>query len=101
MVYVDIEYEGKKPTEQYIKKHVDDVLDSLFHNSKVVYVKKNKDKKEFRIVITTDVEKKLVDWMFNDMRDFLPGNLVPNETGYISEKEVFGPKAVWVVTNKK
>lgn len=98
MVYVDIEYKGKKPTEQYIKKHVDDVLDSLFHNSKVVYVKKNKDKKEFRVVITTDAEKKLVSWMFNNMRDFLPDNLVPNETGYISEKEVFGPKTVWIVT---
>lgn len=95
MVYVDIEYEGRKPS---IKTVQDVVLRGLAKDYTGTYtfvkVEPVKDRKEFHFVFEAEDEEDFINFGFNDLGSSLPDNLQPCESGRVSKPK----KTCWIVT---
>jgi hypothetical protein len=95
MVYVDIEYEGRKPSINTVR---DAVLRGLAKDYTGTYtfvkVEPVKDRKEFHFVFEAEDEEDFVNFGFNDLGSSLPDNLQPCGSGRESKPK----KTCWIVT---
>ena len=95
MVYVDIEYEGRKPSINIVR---DTVLRGLAKDYTGTYtfvkVEPVKDRKEFRFTFEAEDEEDFINFGFNDLGSSLPDNLQPCESGRVSKPK----KICWIVT---
>ncbi len=95
MVYVDIEYEGRKPSINTVR---DAVLRGLAKDYTGTYtfvkVEPVKDRKEFHFVFEAEDEEDFVNFGFNDLGSSLPDNLQPCGSGRVSKPK----KTCWIVT---
>lgn len=95
MVYVDIEYEGRKPSINTVR---DAVLRGLAkdYTGTYIFVKVEpvKDHKEFRFFFEAEDEEDFINFGFNDLGSSLPDNLQPSGSGHISKPK----ETVWIVT---
>ena len=95
MVYVDIEYEGRKPSLDNVREAVLRGLAKDYTGTYTfVKVEPVKDRKEFHFVFEAEDEEDFINFGFNDLGSSLPDNLQPSGSGYESKpKEI-----VWIVT---
>lgn len=95
MVYVDIEYEGKKPSLETVRKAVLKGFAADYTGTYTfVKVEPVKEHKEFHFIFEAEDEDDFVNWAFNDLGSSLPKFLHPTETGREPE-----PKQTrWIVT---
>lgn len=95
MVYVDIEYEGRKPSINTVR---DAVLRGLAKDYTGTYtfvkVEPVKDRKEFHFVFEAEDEEDFVNFGFNDLGSSLPDNLQPCGSGRVPKPK----KTCWIVT---
>ncbi len=95
MVYVDIEYEGRKPALNTVR---DVVLRGLAKDYTGTYtfvkVEPVKDRKEFRFVFEAEDEEDFINFGFNDLGSSLPDNLQPCGSGRVAKPK----KISWIVT---
>lgn len=95
MVYVDIEYEGRKPSLNTVR---DAVLRGLAKDYTGTYtfvkVEPVKDRKEFHFVFEAEDEEDFVNFGFNDLGSSLPDNLQPCGSGRVPKPK----KTCWIVT---
>lgn len=95
MVYVDIEYEGRKPSINTVR---DAVLRGLAKDYTGTYtfvkVEPVKDRKEFHFIFEAEDEEDFINFGFNDLGSSLPDNLQPCGSGRVSKPK----KTCWIVT---
>lgn len=95
MVYVDIEYEGRKPSINTVR---DAVLRGLAkdYTGTYIFVKVEpvKDRKEFHFTFEAEDEEDFINFGFNDLGSSLPNNLQPCESGRVPKPK----KTCWIVT---
>lgn len=95
MVYVDIEYEGRKPALNTVR---DVVLRGLAKDYTGTYtfvkVEPVKDRKEFHFVFEAEDEEDFINFGFNDLGSSLPDNLQPCGSGRVPKPK----KTCWIVT---
>lgn len=95
MVYVDIEYEGRKPSLNTVR---DAVLRGLAKDYTGTYtfvkVEPVKDRKEFHFVFEAEDEEDFINFGFNDLGSSLPDNLQPCGSGRVPKPK----KTCWIVT---
>ena len=95
MVYVDIEYEGRKPSINTVR---DAVLRGLAkdYTGTYIFVKVEpvKDRKEFHFTFEAEDEEDFINFGFNDLGSSLPDNLQPCGSG----RETKPKKTCWIVT---
>lgn len=95
MVYVDIEYEGRKPSLDNVREAVLRGLAKDYTGTYTfVKVEPVKDRKEFHFVFEAEDEEDFVNFGFNDLGSSLPDNLQPSGSGYVSKPK----ETVWIVT---
>jgi hypothetical protein len=95
MVYVDIEYEGKKPSLETVRKAVLRGFAADYTGTySFVKVEPVKEHKEFHFVFEAEDEDDFVNWAFNDLGSSLPNFLHPTETG----REPDPKQTRWIVT---
>lgn len=95
MVYIDIEYEGRKPSLDNVREAVLRGLAKDYTGTYTfVKVEPVKDRKEFHFVFEAEDEEDFINFGFNDLGSSLPDNLQPSGSGRESKpKEI-----VWIVT---
>ena len=95
MVYIDIEYEGRKPSLDNVREAVLRGLAKDYTGTYTfVKVEPVKDHKEFHFVFEAEDEEDFINFGFNDLGSSLPDNLQPSGSGRESKpKEI-----VWIVT---
>lgn len=95
MVYVDIEYEGRKPSLDNVREAVLRGLAKDYTGTYTfVKVEPVKNRKEFHFVFEAEDEEDFINFGFNDLGSSLPDNLQPSGSGRESKpKEI-----VWIVT---
>ena len=95
MVYIDIEYEGRKPSLDNVREAVLRGLAKDYTGTYTfVKVEPVKDRKEFHFVFEAEDEEDFMNFGFNDLGSSLPDNLQPCGSG-----REFKPKeTVWIVT---
>lgn len=95
MVYVDIEYEGRKPSLNTVR---DAVLRGLAkdYTGTYIFVKVEpvKDRKEFHFTFEAEDEEDFINFGFNDLGSSLPDNLQPCGSGHEPKPK----KTCWIVT---
>jgi hypothetical protein len=95
MVYVDIEYEGRKPSLDNVREAVLRGLAKDYTGTYTfVKVEPVKDRKEFHFVFEAEDEEDFINFGFNDLGSSLPDNLQPSGSGYVSKPK----ETVWIVT---
>lgn len=95
MVYVDIEYEGRKPSLDNVRETVLRGLAKDYTGTYTfVKVEPVKDRKEFHFVFEAEDEEDFINFGFNDLGSSLPDNLQPSGSGYVSKPK----ETVWIVT---
>ena len=95
MVYVDIEYEGRKPSLDTVRKAVLKGFAADYTGTYTfVKVEPVKEHKEFHFVFEAEDEDDFVNWAFNDLGSSLPKFLCPTETG----REPKPKQTRWIVT---
>lgn len=95
MVYVDIEYEGRKPSLDNVRETVLRGLAKDYTGTYTfVKVEPVKDRKEFHFVFDAEDEEDFINFGFNDLGSSLPDNLQPSGSGYVSKPK----ETVWIVT---
>ena len=95
MVYVDIEYEGRKPSLDNAREAVLRGLAKDYTGTYTfVKVEPVKDRKEFHFVFEAEDEEDFINFGFNDLGSSLPDNLQPSGSGYVSKPK----ETVWIVT---
>lgn len=95
MVYVDIEYEGRKPSLDNVREAVLRGLAKDYTGTYTfVKVEPVKDRKEFHFVFEAEDEEDFINFSFNDLGSSLPDNLQPSGSGYVSKPK----ETVWIVT---
>lgn len=95
MVYVDFDYEGRKPALDKVRETVLRGLAKDYTGTytfvKVEFVKKYN---QFHFVFEAEDEQDFINFAFNDLGSSLPDNLQPCESGHEST-----PKEIhWIVT---
>lgn len=95
MVYIDIEYEGRKPSLDNVREAVLRGLAKDYTGTYTfVKVEPVKNRKEFHFVFEAEDEEDFINFGFNDLGSSLPDNLQPSGSGRESKpKEI-----VWIVT---
>lgn len=95
MVYIDIEYEGRKPSLDNVREAVLRGLAKDYTGTYTfVKVEPVKDRKEFHFVFETEDEEDFINFCFNDLGSSLPDNLQPSGSGYVSKPK----ETIWIVT---
>lgn len=95
MVYVDIEYEGRKPSLDNVREAVLRGLAKDYTGTYTfVKVEPVKNRKEFHFVFEAEDEEDFINFGFNDLGSSLPDNLQPSGSGRESKPK----KIVWIVT---
>lgn len=95
MVYIDIEYEGRKPSLDNVREAVLRGLAKDYTGTYTfVKVEPVKDRKEFHFVFEAEDEEDFINFGFNDLGSSLPDNLQPSGSGYVSKPK----ETVWIVT---
>lgn len=95
MVYIDIEYEGRKPSLDNAREAVLRGLAKDYTGTYTfVKVEPVKDRKEFHFVFEAEDEEDFINFGFNDLGSSLPDNLQPSGSGYVSKPK----ETVWIVT---
>lgn len=95
MVYVDIEYEGKKPSLETVREAVLRGFAADYTGTYTfVKVEPVKEHKEFHFVFEAEDEDDFINWAFNDLGSSLPKFLHPTETG----REPDPKQTRWIVT---
>jgi hypothetical protein len=95
MVYVDIEYEGRKPSLDNVREAVLRGLAKDYTGTYTfVKVEPVKGRKEFHFVFEAEDEEDFINFGFNDLGSSLPDNLQPSGSGYVSKPK----ETVWIVT---
>lgn len=95
MVYIDIEYEGRKPSLDTVREAVLRGLAKDYTGTYTfVKVEPVKGHKEFHFVFEAEDEEDFINFGFNDLGSSLPDNLQPSGSGHVSK-----PKEIrWIVT---
>ena len=95
MVYIDIEYEGRKPSLDNVREAVLRGLAKDYTGTYTfVKVEPVKDHKEFHFVFEAEDEEDFINFGFNDLGSSLPDNLQPSGSGRESKpKEI-----IWIVS---
>lgn len=95
MVYIDIEYEGRKPSLDNVREAVLRGLAKDYTGTYTfVKVEPVKDRKEFHFVFEAEDEEDFMNFGFNDLGSSLPDNLQPSGSGYVSKPK----ETIWIVT---
>lgn len=95
MVYIDIEYEGRKPSLDNVREAVLRGLAKDYTGTYTfVKVEPVKDHKEFHFVFEAEDEEDFMNFGFNDLGSSLPDNLQPSGSGRESKPK----ETVWIVT---
>lgn len=95
MVYVDIEYEGRKPSLDNVREAVLRGLAKDYTGTYTfVKVEPVKDRKEFHFIFEAEDEEDFINFGFNDLGSSLPDNLQPSGSGYVSKPK----ETVWIVS---
>lgn len=95
MVYIDIEYEGRKPSLDNVREAVLRGLAKDYTGTYTfVKVEPVKDRKEFHFVFEAEDEEDFINFGFNDLGSSLPDNLQPSGSGYVSKPK----ETIWIVT---
>ena len=95
MVYIDIEYEGRKPSLDNVREAVLRGLAKDYTGTYTfVKVEPVKDRKEFHFVFEAEDEEDFINFGFNDLGSSLPDNLQPSGSGRESKPK----ETVWIVT---
>lgn len=95
MVYVDIEYEGRKPSLDNVREAVLRGLAKDYTGTYTfVKVEPVKDRKEFHFVFEAEDEEDFISFGFNDLGSSLPDNLQPSGSGRESKPK----ETIWIVT---
>lgn len=95
MVYIDIEYEGRRPALNTVR---DAVLHGLAKDYTGTYtfikVEFVKQYNEFHFVFEAEDEEDFINFGFNDLGSSLPDNIQPCGSGYVSKPK----ETIWIVT---
>ena len=95
MVYIDIEYEGRKPSLDNVREAVLRGLAKDYTGTYTfVKVEPVKDRKEFHFVFEAEDEEDFINFGFNDLGSSLPDNLQPSGSGRESKPK----ETIWIVT---
>lgn len=95
MVYIDIEYEGRKPSLDNVREAVLRGLAKDYTGTYTfVKVEPVKDRKEFHFVFEAEDEEDLINFGFNDLGSSLLDNLQPCGSGRVSKPK----ETIWIVT---
>lgn len=95
MVYVDIEYEGRKPSLDNVREAVLRGLAKDYTGTYTfVKVEPVKDRKEFHFVFEAEDEEDFINFGFNDLGSSLPDNLQPSGSGRESKPK----ETIWIVS---
>lgn len=95
MVYIDIEYEGRKPSLDNVREAVLRGLAKDYTGTYTfVKVEPVKNRKEFHFVFEAEDEEDFINFGFNDLGSSLPDNLQPSGSGRESKPK----ETIWIVT---